>query len=165
MLQHYYAYNETLLSSPEMVSFKARVRNQEYASWHTEPWQGIFYAVLAAAFLLNVLCLVYLCSLGLVKDFLEPSSLFALATRESMAAKTPEMAVAEKGPWKSNMSTPYLLNYREDEGHFFFEEVAGGGGGGKTPRLVSTSGLEGTQVSKRKSFGISFDALRRLPGE
>ncbi|KAJ4412042.1 hypothetical protein N0V82_008886 [Gnomoniopsis sp. IMI 355080] len=163
---HYYAYNETLLSSPEMVSFKARVRSQEYASWHTEPWQGIFYAVLVAAFLLNVLCLVYLCSLGLVKDFLEPSSLFALATRESMAARTPDLTVVEKGPWKSNMSTPYLLNYREDEDHFFFEEAAGGGGGGgKTPRLVSASGLEGTQASKRKSFGISFDAMRRLPGE
>lgn len=169
---HYYAYNETLLSTPEMVSFKARVRNQEYASWHTEPWQGIFYAVLVAAFLLNLLCLIYLCSLGLVKDFLEPTRLFALATRESMAgaaSRTPDMAVVEKVPRKGNMSTPYLLNYREDEDHFFFEEAAdgggGGGGGGKTPRLASGFGLEGPPASKRKSFGVRFDAMRRLPGE
>lgn len=174
---HYYAYNETMLSSPEMVSFKARVRNQEYASWHTEPWQGIFYIVLAAAFLLNLLCLVYLCSLGLVKDFLEPTSLFALATaqsggqgrniRESMAAKTPEMEVVEKGMRKgkaSHMSTPYLLNYREDGDHFFFEEAAdGGGNGGKTPRMTSGFGLEGFHAAKRKSFQASFDVMRRRP--
>lgn len=165
---HYYAYNETLLSTPEMVSFKARVRNQEYASWHTEPWQGIFYAVLVAAFLLNLLCLVYLCSLGLVKDFLEPTRLFALATRESNpTTRTPDMSVVEKVPRKGNMSTPYLLNYREDEDHFFFEEAAdgGGGGGGKTPRLASGFGLDGPPASKRKSFGVRFDAMRRLSGE
>lgn len=148
-----------------MVSFKARVRNQEYASWHTEPWQGIFYAVLVAAFLLNIVCLVYLCTLGLVKDFLEPTSLFALATRESMAARTPEIAVVEKGSRKSNMSTPYLLNYREDEDHFFFEEAADGGGNGRTSRTASGFGMQGPQASKRKSFGIRFDAMRRLPGE
>lgn len=175
---HYYDYNETLLTVPEMVSFKARVRNQEYASWHTERWQGIFYLVLAAAFLLNVLCLVYLCTLGLVKDFLEPTRLFALATaqgggearnagKESVMARTPEMDVAEKEGRKSratHMSTPYLLNYREDEDHFFFEEAAdSGGGGGKTPRMATGFGLEGNQAAKRKSFRVSFDALRRLP--
>lgn len=149
-----------------MVSFKARVRSQEYASWHTEPWQGIFYAILAAAFLLNLLCLVYLGSLGLVKDFLEPTSLFALATRESMVARTPEVVVVGKGLRKGNLSTPYLLNYREDGDHFFFEEAADGGGpGGKTPRLASGFGLGGTRASKRKSFGVRFEAMRRLPGQ
>lgn len=173
---HYYSYNETLLQEPEMVSFKARVRNQEYASVHSEPWQGIFYVVLAAAFILNVLCLVYLCSLGLVKDFLDPTSLFAIATAPTRGGggaqeqlRTPETDVFEKvqkGVRRSNtvqMGTPYLLNYREDGGHFYFEEAADGGKG--TPRIASGVDVEGEgdQVSKRKSFGISFDSMRRLP--
>lgn len=174
---HYYKYLETLLPAPgDMVSFRARVRNQEYASVHSEPWQGIFYVVLAAAFLLNILCLVYLCSLGLVKDFLDPTSLFAIATAPTRVSggqpdqlRTPETDVFEKvqkGVRRSNtvqMGTPYLLNYREDGGHFYFEQAADSAKG--TPRMASGLEVEGEgdQVSKRKSFGISFDSMRRLP--
>lgn len=177
---HYWNNNLTLLPAPgDMVSFKARVRNQEYASVHSEPWQAIFYVVLAAAFVLNLLCLVYLCSLGLVKDFLEPTSLFAIATaptrggggvsQQEAQVRTPETDVFEKvqkGVRRSNtvqMGTPYLLNYREDGGHFYFEEAADGGKG--TPRLATGLEVEGEgdQISKRKSFGISFDSMRRLP--
>ncbi|CAN8105973.1 unnamed protein product [Discula destructiva] len=165
---HYYAYTDTLLDAPEMVSFRARVRTQEYASWHTEPWQGIFYVILVAAFVLNVLCLVYLCSLGLVQDFLEPTSLFALATaqggRSQEQVGSPEPDLFEKGTKKkrsTQMGTPYLLNYREDGGHFFFEQAADGEKG--TPRLATGLDVERDQVSKRKSFGMSFDSMRRLP--
>lgn len=169
---HYWNVSgSTMLTQPMMVSFKARVRNQEYASWHTEPWQGIFYVILAAAFALNLLCLVYLCSLGLVKDFLEPTTLFELATAHGAGhnvglAATPELAqVSEKGGGKrkrgSHMGTPYLLNYHEDKDHFFFEEAADGGKG--TPRLATGLDVEGDQMSKRKSFQLGFESMRRLP--
>lgn len=165
---HFWNYTGgAVLSTPELGGFKARVRNQEYASWHIEQWQGIFYVVLAAAFILNVLCLVYLFSLGLVKDFLEPSSLFALATAQGGGgqdrARTPEPEMFEKSTKKtrsSRMGTPYLLNYRDD-GDFFFEQAADGGKG--TPGMASGMDVDRDQISKRKSFGINFDSMRRLP--
>lgn len=150
---HYWAYNETILpGAGELVTFPARVRSQEYASWHTEDWQGIFYIVLVAAFLLNLLCLLYLCRVGLVKDFLEPTSLFALATSASAsmvavgggitttAAATPGArslrGVGEQGETssmlarggtsneKAQLVVPYRLAYRQEADHYVFEEAA-----------------------------------------
>ncbi|KAI0965450.1 hypothetical protein F4678DRAFT_332949 [Xylaria arbuscula] len=41
-------------------TFRAEVQTQQYASSHTASWQAIFYPVLVLAFVLNVLCLLYL---------------------------------------------------------------------------------------------------------
>lgn len=154
-----------------MVQFPARVRSQEYASWHTEPWQGIFYVVLGLCFALNVLCLGYLCRWGLVKDFLEPTSLFALATaraargsggvgeagaemREPLLAaaaspgmaKTPEMERKER---KKGMVAPWRLSYKPDADHFFFEEAGDGGQGhGNASGVELTEGV----VGKKRSY-------------
>lgn len=160
---HYWDYNETMLSDPAMVTFPARVRSQEYASWHTEAWQGIFYVILAFAFLLNVVCLAYLLRVGLVKDFLEPTSLFALATarannagpvsRESTLVKTPNMEkLTKKG--RADLVVPWRLSYKPDADHFFFEEAAGGGGSGTVNRTTgSTSGVELEEgAGKKRSY-------------
>ncbi|PSR97709.1 hypothetical protein BD289DRAFT_362071 [Coniella lustricola] len=146
---HYWDYessSDNILATPATVSFQARVRSQEYASWHSERWQGVFYPVLATALLLNLLCLAYLGRVGLVRDFLEPASLFALATARPLAAaatdgareatsakepllasRTPEMEQqAFEGSGqneKSRMGVPYRLSYREDANHFYFEEA------------------------------------------
>ncbi|KAF3760726.1 hypothetical protein M406DRAFT_21639, partial [Cryphonectria parasitica EP155] len=110
-----------ILAAPAEVSFHARVRSQEYASWHTEPWQGVFYPVLAFCFLLNLLCLAYLCRVGIVRDFLEPTSLFALATSRPPAPAMDQRSV--RLDHKANLGVPYRLSYREDGDHFYFEEA------------------------------------------
>ncbi|KAI0455950.1 hypothetical protein F5B21DRAFT_513748 [Xylaria acuta] len=42
--------------------FRAQVQTQQYTSGHTASWQVIFYPVLGLAFMLNVLCFLYLVS-------------------------------------------------------------------------------------------------------
>lgn len=157
--------NYTILPEPAMVQFPARVRSQEYASWHTEPWQGIFYAVLGLCFVLNVVCLGYLCRWGLVKDFLEPTSLFALATaratgtrssgaeaREPLlaAAKTPEMERLER---KKGMVAAWRLSYKPDADHFFFEEADSGDGHGNASGVELVEGVARKKRSYAKLTG------------
>lgn len=150
---HYWDQSEaTMLApgAPAMVRFPARVRSQEYASWHTEAWQGVFYAVLAPAFLLNLVCLAYLCRVGLVKDFLEPTNLFALATaraRGGAGGGSPPSGmpdVRQEGPGEkkkkksaAHMVVPWRLSYLPDADHFYFEEASGGGV--DSPRVASAS--------------------------
>lgn len=95
----------------DLVSFKASVMTQEYASWHTQSWQGIFYLVLGGVFVINCFCLCYFCRVGLVTDFLEPGNLFALAVNSS------------PGPTKRDLVVPYRLAYAENENSYFFEEA------------------------------------------
>lgn len=137
---HYWGYDWTNMTQQNMLPapgapavFHARVRTQEYASWHSSAWQGVFYLVLAFAFLLNLLCLAYMCRVGLVKDFLEPTNLFALATARSGAGaespvKTPrtdqekEKEKKRRGS-KTNLAVPYRLAYKEDAEYYYFEEA------------------------------------------
>lgn len=176
---HYWDYDVAggILPEPAMVSFRARVRSQEYASWHTEPWQGVFYAVLGLAFALNLLCLAYLGRSGLVKDFLEPTSLFALATARSAAgpgastpgapgfvmARTPEMdqspaAGVEKN--KADLAVPYRLSYREDADHFFFEQA---GAGGKNSPLINNSTATGMELEEDMGSRRVYSTLKLSP--
>ncbi|KAL1867693.1 hypothetical protein Daus18300_006249 [Diaporthe australafricana] len=169
---HYWKYDwpnmtsQGILPAPgAAASFHARVRTQEYASWHSSDWQGVFYLVLAFTFLLNLLCLAYFCRAGLVKDFLEPTNLFALATssrqgqppREGSSAAvlgTPQADRERKR--KTGLAVPYRLAFKEDANHYYFEEaedeksgarataVDVGDGGGKRKsyyRLSSKIGL------------------------
>ncbi|MCJ1287330.1 hypothetical protein MMC26_006678 [Xylographa opegraphella] len=60
--------------------FPASLAYQDYASGGNQAWQGVFYIVLALAFVLNLLCLGYFIWYSdLVNDFTEPQNLFALA--------------------------------------------------------------------------------------
>lgn len=171
---HYwdYAGGNVLAGDGVVANFSARVRSQEYASWHSEDWQGLFYVVMAACFLLNLLCLAYLCRAGLVKDFLEPTSLFAIATSATGggAAKTKTGLAREGGGGdddtqsmlaaasrtsllpreKAQLVVPYRLAYRKEEDNFVFEEAAGGGGGGDDHMGSSGVELEDGMGSKRK---------------
>lgn len=136
---HYWEYSEAawpnmtaegILPSPgALASFHARVRTQEYASWHSSEWQGVFYLVLAFTFLLNLLCLAYFCRAGLVKDFLEPTNLFALATSRSGQQRHQEEAVLgtphtdRERKRKTGLAVPYRLAFKEDANHYYFEEA------------------------------------------
>lgn len=142
---------------PAAVRFPARVRSQEYASWHTEAWQGVFYAVLAPALLLNLVFLAYLCRVGLVRDFLEPTSLFALATaRAGAPARTPEVERLER-KGRAHLVVPWRLSYRPDADHFYFEEASGGaagGGGAGVNRATSISSAVELEddVGRKRSY-------------
>jgi hypothetical protein len=77
----FYNYTNNMISPPERQWFNALLRAQEYASGGSgEPATRTFYVVLLAAFIINILCLVYFISQnGLVTDFSEPMNLFSLA--------------------------------------------------------------------------------------
>ncbi len=80
---HYWNYSKTTLEEPQYQNFRAMVSYKDYASGGTQDWQGLFYVVLVAVFLLSCFSLVYLlwtfCLLGRVTDYTEPQNLFALA--------------------------------------------------------------------------------------
>lgn len=159
--KHYWEYSleewptEVIPAPGAEVSFHARVRTQEYASWHSSDWQGIFYVVLAFTFLLNLLCLAYFCRAGLVKDFLEPTNLFALATsrpdqrrqqqqEDAAVLGTPEVNKERKR--KTGLAVPYRLAFKEDANHYYFEEAEDEKGGARA------TGLDGEDGVKRKSY-------------
>ncbi|KAI3395496.1 hypothetical protein diail_1282 [Diaporthe ilicicola] len=166
-LKHYWEYKETtwpnmtgsqILPAPGApVDFHARVRTQEYASWHTSEWQGVFYLVLAFTFLLNLLCLAYFCRAGLVKDFLEPSNLFALATsrpgqpssrRQEAVLGTPQADRERKR--KTGLAVPYRLAFKEDANDYYFEEAEDEKGAGARATAVDVG--HGAGGGKRKSY-------------
>ncbi|KAG8168619.1 hypothetical protein KVR01_001368 [Diaporthe batatas] len=173
---HYWEYdwdNMTGLILPApgaLAHFHARVRTQEYASWHSSDWQGVFYLVLAFTFLLNLLCLGYFCRVGLVKDFLEPTNLFALATarpgghpRHPQHAGSAAAAFATPAPEvmgtpqpdkekkrKTSLAVPYRLAFKEDANNYYFEE-AEDEKGAAAARATALDG-EGGLGAKRKSY-------------
>jgi len=170
--KHYWEYDEAtwpnmtdlILPAPgALASFHARVRTQEYASWHSSDWQGIFYLVLAFTFLLNLLCLGYFCRVGLVKDFLEPTNLFALATSRSRQQEEAAAAAAaaqtralgtpqpdKEKKRKTSLAVPYRLAFKEDANHYYFEEAENenGAAAARATALDSENGLG----PKRKSY-------------
>lgn len=172
---HYWEYDKAtwpnmtdnmILPAPGApATFHARVRTQEYASWHSSEWQGVFYLVLVFTFLLNLLCLGYFCRVGLVKDFLEPTNLFVLATsrpggqqrqhqqqqqqqqREAVMG-TPQLDKERKR--KTGLAVPYRLAFKEDANHYYFEEAEKekGAAGVRATALEGEDGAGG----KRKSY-------------
>jgi hypothetical protein len=79
----FWNYSRSILDEPQYQNFRALVSYKDYASGGTQDWQGLFYVVLVAVFLLSLFSLVYLlwtfCLLGRVTDYTEPQNLFALA--------------------------------------------------------------------------------------
>lgn len=159
-LIHYWEYdwpnmtNQILPAPGAAAGFHARVRTQEYASWHSSDWQGVFYLVLAFTFLLNLLCLACFCRTGMVKDFLEPTNLFALATfrqgqppRESAAVLGTPQADRERKR-KTGLAVPYRLAFKEDANHYYFEEAEDE----KSAGVRATAVDVGDGGGKRKSY-------------
>lgn len=80
---HFWNYSRGILEEPQTQNFRARVSYKDYASGGTQQWQGLFYVILVAVFLLSFFSLIYLlwtfCLHGRVTDYTEPQNLFALA--------------------------------------------------------------------------------------
>jgi hypothetical protein len=79
----FWNYSRPDLGEMQYQNFRAMVSYKDYASGGTQDWQGLFYVVLVAVFLLSLFSLIYLlwtfCLLGRVTDYTEPQNLFALA--------------------------------------------------------------------------------------
>ena len=79
-LIHFWNYTDNILQFPQVQAFRASLSFQDYASGGDQNWQGVFYIVLALAFILNMICLLYFIRYGgLITDFVESQNLFALA--------------------------------------------------------------------------------------
>ena len=78
---HYWNYTTPgALPESQYQQFNASLRVVDYSSGGIQRWQNMFYIVLTAVFLLNVLCICYfIIHTGLVTDFMEPQNLFALS--------------------------------------------------------------------------------------
>ncbi|GME47110.1 hypothetical protein GTA08_BOTSDO00445 [Neofusicoccum parvum] len=82
-----WSHDESILLTPETTNFNATIRERTYASGPTGEPQKLFFLVLAAAFVTNILCLAYfIFHRGLVTDFSEPPNLFSLAVNSPPAA-------------------------------------------------------------------------------
>ena len=114
---HYWEYSENALQTPQYEAFNATVTSRDYASGGTQRWQGIFYVILVAVFVMNLLCLVYLLiyyrSDGQVTDFTEPQNLFSLAINSP-----PSHTIAGScgaGPEGNMLSKRWQVGMQRDE--------------------------------------------------
>jgi len=128
-----------------LESFPATVRTSEYASTHTQPWQAVFYVVLALVFVINAACLAYfLARRGLVTDFTEPANLFALALNSPPSHRL--AAACGSGPRRREIVVPWRVGYAAAWDHYFFEEA----GDDARPRRSRWSGGGGEEEERSK---------------
>ncbi|KAH8805016.1 hypothetical protein F5884DRAFT_439238 [Xylogone sp. PMI_703] len=132
---HYWEYSSTILSPGTYQPFNASLSSQQYASGPTQPWQDIFYIVLALVFLTNIFCLGYfLIRGGLVTDFTETQNLFGLAVNSPPSDRL--RGSCGGGPHREQLDVDWHVTM-EDSGHYYLadsagekREVAGDTGGG-----------------------------------
>ena len=120
---HFWNYSATVptLAVPQYQGFNASVQTQDYASGGTQPWQGIFYIVLATVFLTNVFCLIYfLIQGGLVTDFIEPQNMFCLSLNSPPSR--PLEGSCGGGPEQEQFRIKWFIGCEEEREHFFIQE-------------------------------------------
>lgn len=113
-----YSTGDTLLE-PVAEPFNATLQIQDYASGGQQRWQNMFHVVLAAVFLINLVCLGYFIThTGLVTDFMEPPNLFALSLN------SPPSQVLEGtcggGPQSKHYQSTWHIGMNRQE-HFYIE--------------------------------------------
>lgn len=94
-----YSDTYSYLLVPQYQIFNATLSFKDFASGGTQRWQGIFYIVLMAVFLLNCFALTYLTwqynVVGQVTDYTEPANLFAMAINSPPSRSMEELCGAE----------------------------------------------------------------------
>ncbi|KAI4215480.1 MAG: hypothetical protein LQ351_001949 [Letrouitia transgressa] len=99
--KHFWNHNYTTLAEPQLQSFAATVRTQDYSSGGTDPWQNVFHLVLFWTFGLNLICLIYMLPKRMITDFIDPQNMFSL-TLNSSASRALEGACGG-GPKKEQL--------------------------------------------------------------
>lgn len=114
-------HDPTLSQTGLRESFSASIRMQDYASGGTQNWQKIFYAVLAAVFMINSYWLFWFFSLrSFVTDFIEPQNLFSITMNSPPSIKLD--SACRGGPTREQMSTRWFIKVNPRQEHFYFEE-------------------------------------------
>ncbi|KAK7965136.1 hypothetical protein PG988_010140 [Apiospora saccharicola] len=121
--QHFWNYANTTLSPAVYEKFPTTIKMQQYTSRYEKPWQGIFYVVLGAVFVLNVCCLLYLlfAANGMVTDMTEPQNAFALAVNSPPSRQL--YGSCGSGPKERELAVPWRLAYANAANHYYFEEA------------------------------------------
>ncbi|KAH0381468.1 hypothetical protein KCU92_g6987, partial [Aureobasidium melanogenum] len=102
-------YSSTILDPGQYQSMNATLLAKEYTSGDGRlPATNAFYAVLAATFLLDLLCLGYfVLQNGLITDFTEPFGLFALAINSPPSAMM--AGSSSTGPSKDQVREKWFI--------------------------------------------------------
>ncbi|KAK4219288.1 hypothetical protein QBC37DRAFT_469498 [Rhypophila decipiens] len=117
--------NETvpIIRPPEVQSFRALIRTQEYTSSYYTDWQSVFYGVLFIVFLLNILCLFYFTATlkgRPLADFTDPPNLFALAMNSPPSDRL--KGCCGGSPDRRTLGAPFGIGYSACANHYYFEE-------------------------------------------
>ena len=114
-----YTVEDDVFHHPVFQQFPASLAYQDYASGGNQAWQGVFYVVLAFAFLLNLLCLGYFIWFGdLVNDFTEPQNLFALAVNSPQSQQL--AGSCGGGPEEEQLRATWFIDVKND--HCFIKD-------------------------------------------
>ncbi|MCJ1390993.1 hypothetical protein MMC18_003854 [Xylographa bjoerkii] len=116
---HFFNYTIDVFDHPVLQQFPATLAYQDYASGGDQTWQGVFYIVLAFAFVLNLLCLGYFIWFGsLVNDFTEPQNLFALALNSPQSQQL--AGSCGGGPEGEQLRATWFIDVKND--HCFMKD-------------------------------------------
>lgn len=123
--RHYWEYTKpgNMIGEPGIAQpFNASLATQEYTSGHVYRWQGIFYVILVFAFLINVLCFLYiLLHAKLVTDYTEAHNLFALALNSSQNNRL--KGSCGGGPEGRDLAVAWKIGYASAVNHYFVEQA------------------------------------------
>ena len=174
--------SSTQLLEPAPTTFPAWVQMADYASGAAAQWQGIFYVILTAVFLLAAWCLIYFARSvragRMVTDFVEPPNLFALALGSPSSAHLD--GACGVGPEGGQFKVPWLIRtdahghvvigdqetVRVMQKHSVYEGSLRGVGstpdvGGRTPEIARMDVEDGSPANGSGN-GQRYSAMRRL---
>lgn len=118
--KHFWNYSSTTLAEPQLQSFAAMVRTQDYSSGGTDRWQNVFHPVLFWTFGLNLICLIYMLPKRMITDFTDPQNMFLLSLNSS-ASQALEGACG-RGPEKEQLGLSWFIKCDAERYHFFIHE-------------------------------------------
>lgn len=119
---HGWDHPTKMLDAPATQEFQAKLQTTEYAAGHTLPWQQAWYIVLFIVPALSLFCILYmLLNGGVITDFTEPKTLFALALNSPPSAQI--QGSCGSGPVGRDLVVPWRVSYEPELQHYFFEEA------------------------------------------
>ncbi|KHN95232.1 uncharacterized protein MAM_06943 [Metarhizium album ARSEF 1941] len=115
-------YPNKMLDEPGTQQFFAQILTTQYAAGHTEEWQKVWYCVLFIVPALSLFCVLYMWyNGGVVTDFTEPKTLFALALNSPPSVQI--HGSCGSGPTGRDLVVPWRVSYEPELKHFYFEEA------------------------------------------